>query len=143
MKGAGAKAKRRMRNIMLQPLLQVRIGLYSIILSVLFAVALGAILYFNFAGLINSIVLMTDAEDEVREIFMSYWSGTQLWIYLTFIIYLVANVAVSVLYTQTRRPDHRLPAPHPQHRGRPLQRAHLPAQRRRLRRGRRRAEQPL
>ena len=62
-------------------------------------VALGAILYFNFASLINSIVLMTDAEDEVREIFMSYWKGTQLWVYLTFLIYLVATIAMSVLYT--------------------------------------------
>jgi hypothetical protein len=97
--GSSGKPKRRARNFMLQPLLQVRIGLYSIILSVLFAVALGAILYFNFASLINSIVLMTDAEDEVREIFMSYWKGTQLWVYLTFLIYLVATIAMSVLYT--------------------------------------------
>ena len=95
----GGKAKRRARNYLLEPLLQVRIGMYSIILSILFSVALGAILYFNFASLINSIVLMTDAEDEVREIFMSYWSGTQLWLYLTFAVYIFLTVSVSVYFT--------------------------------------------
>src|SRR5262245_1165143 len=82
-KGPGGKAKRRVRNFLLQPLVQVRIGIYSILLSVLFAGALGAILYFNFFGLVDSVVMMTDAEDEVRDIFKSYWHGAQLWIYLT------------------------------------------------------------
>lgn len=100
MSGVGnGKAKRKAKNYLLQPLLQVRIGIYCITLSVLFSVALAAILYFNFAGLINSIVLMTDAEDEVRDIFMSYWKGTQLWIYLTFFVYLVGTVGISVFYT--------------------------------------------
>lgn len=97
-KGVG-KAKRRLRNFMLQPLLQVKLGLYAIILSALFAVATSAILYHNFAGLVNSIVLLTDAEDEVRELFMDYWKGTQLWIYLCFGVYLGATVLISVLYT--------------------------------------------
>ena len=102
---ATGKAKRRMRNFMLQPLLQVKIGLYSIVLSLLFSIALALIVYYNFAGLVNSIVLLTDAEDEVRELFMDYWRGTQLWVYLSFLIYLGATVALSVLYT------HRLVGP--------------------------------
>lgn len=93
------KAKRRVKNFLLQPLLQVKLGIYSITLSVLFAGALAAIVYHNFAGLVNSIVLLTDAEDEVRELFMDYWRGTQLWIYLCFFIYLAATVLLSVLYT--------------------------------------------
>lgn len=94
-----AKAKRRVRNFLLQPLLQVKLGVYAIMLSVLFALSLGAILYHNFAGLVNSIVLLTDAEDEVRDLFLDYWRGTQLWIYLCFLIYLLATVTISVLYT--------------------------------------------
>jgi methyl-accepting chemotaxis protein len=97
--GANAKAKRRVRNFMLQPLLQVKIGLYSIIMSLIFAAALAWIVYYNFAGLVNSVVLLTDAEDEVRELFMDYWRGTQLWVYLAFVIYLGAVVAMSILYT--------------------------------------------
>lgn len=97
--GQLAKAKRRVRNFLLQPLLQVKLGIYAIVLAILFAVSLGAILYHNFAGLVNSIVLLTDAEDEVRDLFLDYWQGTQLWIYLCFLIYLLATVTISVLYT--------------------------------------------
>lgn len=96
---AQGKPKRRAKNFMLQPLLQVKLGIYVIGISVVFALALSSILYFNFSSLINSIVLMTDAEEEVREIIMSYWRGTQVWIYLAFFIYLVLTIAVSVLYT--------------------------------------------
>jgi hypothetical protein len=95
----GGKAKRRMRNYMLQPLLQVKIGLYSILLSILFAGALAAIVYTNFSGLVSSIVLLTDAEAEVKDLFMQYWKDAQLWIFLCFGIYLLATVSISVLYT--------------------------------------------
>lgn len=93
------KAKRRVTNFLLQPFLQVKLGFYAIVLSVLFGASLGAILYHNFAGLVSSIVLLTDAEDEVRELFFDYWRGTQAWIYLCFLIYFLATVAISVLYT--------------------------------------------
>ena len=97
--GALPKPKRRAKNYVLQPLLQVKLGIYTIGISVVFAVTLGAILYFNFSSLINSIVLMTDAEEEVREIFMNYWKGTQIWIYLTFFVYLALTIGMSILYT--------------------------------------------
>ncbi len=84
---------------MLQPLLQVKLGLYAIILSVLFAASLGWIVYHNFAGLVNSIVLLTDAEQEVRELFLDYWKGAQLWVYGAFGSYLSATILLSVLYT--------------------------------------------
>ena len=99
------KAKRRLHNFMLQPLLQMKIGLYSIIISLFFAGSLAWIVYYNFAGLVNSVVLLTDAEDEVRDLFMDYWRGTQLWVYLSCLIYIGATVTISVLFT------HRLVGP--------------------------------
>lgn len=97
--GVAGKAKRRFRNFMLQPLLQVKLGIYAILLSALFASALAAILWYNFSDLIKNVVLLTDAEAEVNDLMTSYWKDTQLWIYLCFGIYLLATVAVSVLYT--------------------------------------------
>jgi hypothetical protein len=99
------KAKRSLKNYLLQPLLQVKLGLYCITLSVVFSAALGVILYSNFADLIDSVVMMTDLEDDVRDLFISYWKSTQIWIYLVFIVYLVSTISVSVLYT------HRLVGP--------------------------------
>jgi hypothetical protein len=95
----GAKAKRRMKNFALQPLVQVKLGIYAIVLSVLFAAALAAIIYHNFYGLYNSIILLTDAEDEVRELIGDYWRGTQLWVGMCIGIYLLATIFVSVMYT--------------------------------------------
>ena len=95
----GGKAKRSFKNYLLQPLLQVKLGMYCIILAVVFAATLGSILYVNFGELINSIVLMTDLEEDVRELFYDYWKSTQIWIYLTFIGYLSLTILVSVLYT--------------------------------------------
>jgi len=93
------KAQRSFKNFLLNPLLQVKLGMYCIILSVVFAIALGAILYSNFAELIDSVVLMTDLEDDVRDLFLSYWKSTQIWIYLIFLIYLGSTIAVSIMYT--------------------------------------------
>src|SRR5690606_31054101 len=81
------------------------LGLYCIGLAVIFAASIGLILYYNFADLINSIVLMTDLEDDVKDLFRDYWKSTQLWVYLTFTVYLVLTILVSVLYT------HRLVGP--------------------------------
>jgi hypothetical protein len=96
---ASAKAKRRIRNLLLQPLLQMKLGFYSILFALLFATAVAAILYHNFGGLLNAIVLLTDAEEEVRELLLDYWYGTQVWIYASFTIYLLATVAITVIYT--------------------------------------------
>jgi hypothetical protein len=94
-----AKVKRRLRNLLLQPLLQMKLGFYSILFSLVFALTVGAILYHNFGGLLNAIVLLTDAEEEVRELLLDYWYGTQVWIYISFVVYLLATVAVTIIYT--------------------------------------------
>ena len=97
--GGGGKAQRRLRNFLLDPLLQVKIGLYAIILSVLFAAALGFILYHNFHTLVADVVELTDAKQEVEEYFQKYWLKAQIWVYLSFAVYIGATIAVSVIYT--------------------------------------------
>lgn len=95
----GGKAKRRMKNYMLQPLLQVKLGIYAISLSVLFSIAVALILKFTFGELFDAIILMTDAQDEVNELIDSYSKGAITWLSLAFIVYLGATIGVSVLYT--------------------------------------------
>ena len=102
---SGPKAKRSIKNYFLQPLLQVKLGAYCILLSIVFATSVGAILYANFHELIESIVLMTDLEDDVKDLFKDYWKSTQLWVYLVFFLYLSLTILVSVFYT------HRLVGP--------------------------------
>lgn len=99
------KAKRRIRNFVLQPLLQVKVGFYSILLSALFAASMGAILYFNFSRLVKAVIDLTDAPDDVLDIFKDTWSEVQLWLYLAFAVYLIAQIGLAIIYT------HRLVGP--------------------------------
>ena len=91
--------KRKFLGFILKPLIQTKLGLYCIALSVLLVLSLGLIIYSNFADLVESILLLTDAPREVQSIFADYWQSTQGWIYLTLLAYVAATVGVSAWYT--------------------------------------------
>jgi hypothetical protein len=101
----GPKPKRRIRNFLLQPLLQVKLGIYAIFLSFLFVATTSFLLYSNFANFVDAVVQLTDVEDDVKDLFLEYWSGTRLWIIGCCVGYFIATIIVSVIYT------HRLVGP--------------------------------
>lgn len=101
----GSKPKRRIRNFLLQPLLQVKLGLYAIFLSLSFALIVGFLVYSNFANFVDAVVQLTDVEDDVKDLFMEYWAGTRVWILACSFIYILGTVVVSVIFT------HRLVGP--------------------------------
>jgi len=101
----GPKPKRRIRNFLLQPLLQVKLGLYSIFLSFLFGATTTFLLYSNFANFVDAVVQLTDVEDDVKDLFLEYWSSTRLWIVGCAAAYLATTIAVSIIFT------HRLVGP--------------------------------
>lgn len=96
---AEKKYKRKLTGFILKPVAQAKIGLYSIFLSILLIVSLSWIVYSNFAELVDSIILLTDAPEEVKAIFSDYWKYTRVWIYSVLAIYLAAMVGVSWWYT--------------------------------------------
>ncbi|SMF59789.1 hypothetical protein [Pseudobacteriovorax antillogorgiicola] len=91
--------KRKFSGWLLEPLVQTKIGLYCIALSAIFAFVIGIIIYTNFADLVQSILVLTDAPDEVRNIFAEYWSSIQGWIYFSLATYIFATIGVSIWYT--------------------------------------------
>ena len=97
--------KRQLSNFLLQPLLQTKIGLYCIGLSLAFCATLASILYVNLSHLYQFIIDMTDAPDEVETIIFNYLSNLQNWIYLCVSAYILLVVSVSIWYT------HRLVGP--------------------------------
>ena len=100
-----SRKDRRLRNMLLQPMLQMKIGIYCVILSLLFAIAVVLVIYLNFQPLAANILELTDVPDELREIINNYWSSSQLWIYGIGALYMIVIIAVSVWYT------HRLVGP--------------------------------
>lgn len=93
------KASRSIKNYALQPLLQVRLGLYSILLSLLFALIIGGILYFNLAKFSAIIVQLTGVEDEVNDLLQQYIAPAKIQVVLALLAYISVNMVVTILYT--------------------------------------------
>ena len=91
--------KRKLKNLLLSPQLQTTLGIYSIILSFIFAGSVIGIIYYNFSDLIRSILVLTDAPDEVRDIMRSYWMESQLYVYFACGMYVLLMVTLTVWYT--------------------------------------------
>lgn len=90
---------------MLQPLLQIRLGLYSILLSLGFCLALLAIFYINFYKFYDLVLELTDLREEVTDILQQYVRGLVGWVSLGTAVYFCITVAVSIFFT------HRLVGP--------------------------------
>ena len=97
--------KRKLSNFMLQPLLQIRLGLYSILLSLAFCLALVAIFYINFYKFYDLVLELTDLREEVTDILQSYVRGLIGWVAVGTTVYFFITVAVSIFFT------HRLVGP--------------------------------
>ncbi len=97
--------KRKLSNFLLQPLLQIRLGLYAIILSLIFSGTLAVIIYTNFFRFYDLILELTDLREDVEVLLRSYVQGMTVWIALAMVIYFFITVGVSIFFT------HRLVGP--------------------------------
>ena len=74
--------KRKLSNFLLQPLLQTKIGLYCIGLSLVFAALVAWILYSNLGELFEFVIEMTDAPDEMHKIIYREMKSMVIGIYV-------------------------------------------------------------
>ena len=102
---SGKRDQRKIKNFLLQPLIQIKLGLYSILLAIFFSATTLAVLYLNLVDFATIIFALTDSESEIRELFTEYVSQTKWWILVLVLFFLVTNITVSVTYT------HRLVGP--------------------------------
>ncbi len=91
--------KRKLSNFLLQPLLQIRLGLYSIILSLGFCIAIVTIFYVNLYRFYDLVLELTDLREEVSEILQGYIEGLTFWLVVLLVVYLIITVAVSIFFT--------------------------------------------
>jgi nitrate/nitrite-specific signal transduction histidine kinase len=91
--------KRKLSNFLLQPLLQVRLGLYSIVMSVVFGIGVFTIIYINFYKFYDLVLELTDLREEVTEILNSYIHGVVVWLVLALVVYFLVTVAISIFFT--------------------------------------------
>lgn len=91
--------KRSMKNYLLSPGLQTWLAFYSIVISFIFAASVFVILYLNFYELVESILLLTDAQEEVRILIQNYWTTSQFLVYVCLFVYIALMVGVTIWYT--------------------------------------------
>ena len=61
--------ERKIKNYLLQPLWQIRLGLYSIGLSLVFSAVMGALVYRNFYRFYQLVIELTDLRDDVEVLY--------------------------------------------------------------------------
>jgi methyl-accepting chemotaxis protein len=94
-----AKHHRSLRNFLLQPLIQVRLGIYSILLALVFSVMVGGLLYLNFFRFYDMVLELTDLREEVTALLADYISNTTWWLGGSIAVYLLTNITLSIVYT--------------------------------------------
>jgi hypothetical protein len=98
-KRSSSKTDRSLRNFILQPFLQVRLGLYSILLSMFFMLAIAGVLYLNLAKFSEIILQLTGVEEEVRDLLNQYTGPTIVQTLVLVFLYGLVNIIVAVVFT--------------------------------------------
>lgn len=102
---SGRQHKRKLSNYLLQPLIQVKLGLYSIILSIAFGLVMTWLFYINFYRLYDMILELTDLKEEISLMLSSHIQDSIAWMAIGMILYFLLVTLTSVFYT------HRLVGP--------------------------------
>lgn len=93
------RSDRKLKNFLLMPQIQIRLGAYMVLLAISLLIALGTIVYIKMSEIISLIVQLTDVEEEVEEVLVNYVQGMSWWIILAIVLYIALNLALSILYT--------------------------------------------
>ena len=96
---ATSPIKRHVRNFLLQPTLQMKLGLYIVTLSIAFFGTVMALAYFRFIRLIDVVLELTDMRDEVMNLMDRQLYGVSWWLGGCVFCYVILNIALSVYFT--------------------------------------------
>jgi len=99
MEDAMAKNPRKLRNFMLQPSLQVRMGFYNIIATAIFVAVLLLVIRMNFGAVYDTVLELTDVKEEVIDVLLEHATDTMRWIVGLSIAFLAINITVAIWYT--------------------------------------------
>ena len=91
--------KRKIGNYLLEPLLQVKLGLYAIILALIFCFGMVWLVYETFHRFYDIMLELTDLREEVTEILNSHMDSMLLWSFIGIAVYFTITVIMSIFYT--------------------------------------------
>jgi nitrate/nitrite-specific signal transduction histidine kinase len=97
--------KRSARNYLLQPSLQLQLGIISVIVSTFFCGLAAILTYFSLSTFYSMVIELTDLKEEVVQIQDQIMTMMLPWVAALCLLYLAINVFLSIYYT------HRLVGP--------------------------------
>ncbi len=97
--------KRKLSNFLIRPLVQTKLGIYCITVSLAFGVFLSFVIYVNMARFIDYTMHLTRAEATIESMLRQNLASIQFFIYLIVACYVASMVVLSIWYT------HRLVGP--------------------------------
>jgi signal transduction histidine kinase len=90
---------RKLRNFLLQPGFQIRIGIYNVLLAVCFSILILLVIRMNFGSMYDVILDLTDVREEVIETLSQHINETMIWVIGICAVFILLNIAVAVWYT--------------------------------------------
>lgn len=90
---------RKIKNFLLKPAQQLKIGVYAIIWSVVATALTLVILYTNLHSIFEIVLELTDLSEEVNETITMYIRDTSFWLGLVLLSYSVGMIFLSIYYT--------------------------------------------
>lgn len=93
------KSQRRLRNLLLKPSLQVRLGAMYILISLGFSGTISGIFYWKLSGVIPLVLELTDVQEEVQDLLTGYLNEIKWLIIGTVAVFMVINILFSIIYT--------------------------------------------
>lgn len=91
--------RRSIRNFLLQPLLQIQLGLYSVLLSFTFSGVIAWLFYVHLNSFATIVIQLTDTEDEVLKMLYRSLDEMRFSVIGAIVGFLLVNLAVSILFT--------------------------------------------
>lgn len=97
--GAKKKARRSIKNYLLFPFVQMRFGIYAVILSISFSVVTSAVLYFNLSKFAEIVLELTGVEAEVKDLLFQYLIPVRNQLLAIMVIFIALTVIISIKIT--------------------------------------------
>lgn len=90
---------RKFKNFMLQPFLQTKIGVYNVVISVLFSIVVGGYLYFKLMEFGDVIQTLTESDDSIKELIQQYLVSVGIVAGAIGILFIFMSLGMSIYFT--------------------------------------------
>lgn len=99
------KHQRKLVNFLLQPMVQLKIGVINVCVSTIFVLLLGAYVYMKFVQFVDVVTTLTEASDEIGSMLTSYLNNVAITATVLGVIFVLVSLCASIFFT------HRLVGP--------------------------------